>query len=297
MHGCRVPEGVGRDTTLTEALALAGGCMHGPPQAVGDGRPRERPASFGWEQRLVWSSIDLREPPADLNRRRGPDGNGSVLTVFPVKVDVWTALQSDIDNLYADCLRYASPRVVESSQQYSVALSRPRRGIRRIENSLDLFSGEKSDQGLATAFQRNRERALNHRERLRVLEGGETQEGADSRQPGVPAVDGVLPDLLQVIKKRQHKWGVQIGEHEAVRGRLPMIPGKHEEQPEAITIGRHGLRAGVTLPDETVQEELFNQSGKTAFRAGCLHWESPDEKPENRSDAVLINSGVAEMYQ
>ena len=77
-----------------------------------------------------------------------------------------------------------------------------------------------------------------------------------------------------------------------------MVASKLEEEPEAVAIGCHRLRTRVALTHQPFQKELFDELGKSAFRGlGCLHWRPPDEKQENRWDAPLINSGVAEIYQ
>lgn len=55
-------------------------------------------------------------------------------------------------------------------------------------------------------------------------------ERTDGRQPRVAAPNGVVPILFEVIKKREHQGGIQIGQHQPFGGFIPSIPSELEEQ-------------------------------------------------------------------
>src|SRR2546429_9948330 len=76
-----------------------------------------------------------------------------------------------------------------------------------------------------------------------------------------------------------------MGQHQAFGWFVPSIASELEEQPKAVAIGCHSLRARIALANQAVQEELFDEFGKPTFwGVEGFHWRSPREKWGNGWD-------------
>ena len=68
---------------------------------------------------------------------------------------------------------------------------------------------------------------------------------------------------LQVVQKGRDKWSVNFLQRKLGGGLVQTLFGKLEPQPESVAIGTNGVRADLPLPYQALEEEPFQQGGKT----------------------------------
>jgi len=72
-------------------------------------------------------------------------------------------------------------------------------------------------------------------------------------QPAIAGLHAVAPLALQVIKEGTQKRGIQILKAQVAGLPCLGLRNKHQQQPEGVTIGGHGMRAGPQLRLLTVR--------------------------------------------
>src|SRR5207248_7786483 len=100
-----------------------------------------------------------------------------------------------------------------------------------------------------------------------LLEPEVVEEGMDGRQARVPAPGAVAAGFLKVIEEVADEGRVQILEGQLRRGLPQSLLGESQEQAESVPVSRDGVRAGPTLPQETVGEEGLHQTGEVRVGA------------------------------
>ncbi len=88
----------------------------------------------------------------------------------------------------------------------------------------------------------------------------------DSSQAGVAGGDAVASLVFEVIEEAAHQHGVQIGKIEL--GGFLSGPrfGEGQQQPERVTVGVDGVRAGISLTTEPADEEGLHGGSDGAHR-------------------------------
>jgi hypothetical protein len=95
-------------------------------------------------------------------------------------------------------------------QKGVVTASQPRRSIRRRQQRLDLWPGQKAHQGAPLSLVRNRQHSLDDSAVRRRFQRGVAEERPDGRQTEVPAPGAIAPAVFQIFQERADQRGIQI---------------------------------------------------------------------------------------
>ena len=116
--------------------------------------------------------------------------------------------------------------------------------------------------------------ALNQGTVFGALQGRVAKERVNRRQTGIPAADGVMTFLFQMVKESADKGCVQVRQRQFGRSLFQPFLREGKNQAEHVAIAADGLRTGAPLRDEPFSEKSFHQSCKTIE---FFHWEFPFE--------------------
>ena len=165
-------------------------------------------------------------------------------------------------------------------EQRVIAAPEPRALIGRGEQRVDLGPGEKGDLAPRETLAGHGEHALDLRGMGGGLECGVSKERVDGGQPQIPAPH-TQAVRFELIQKRADQRGVHGLQTESRRRRVQPLVGKFQEQAERIAIGRNGVGARLSLLQETVREEPF-QEGRQRDVGGIMT-DPPSAAPRGAS--------------
>ena len=96
--------------------------------------------------------------------------------------------------------------------------------------------------------------------------------------------------VFAIIKERTDERGIDLRDIEVRRFNGQARGRKADQQPQGVSIRRHGMRTGLSLPHESLGEERLER------RRERTHTPPPRER-WRRSPASASNSGAADRYQ
>ena len=119
---------------------------------------------------------------------------------------------------------------------------------------------------------------------------GEAEKGVDGGEATIAGPHAHAPAMLEVVEERCDECGVEILERELCWRDLLRVLREAQQHAEGVTIGGDGVRAGVALGAEALDEECLERGSKRC------HWRTSPRSPR-RSAAAANNSGDADKYQ
>src|SRR5438128_1745170 len=122
---------------------------------------------------------------------------------------------------------------------------------------------------------------------LRMTKGGKAKQRANGGQPRVARPDAVLVLVFAIIEERTDQRGIDLCDVQ-VRGFNGHARGrKADQQSQGVSIRRHGMGTGLSLPHESLGEErLERRRERTHTPPPRYRW--------RRSPASSSNSGAAD---
>ena len=82
----------------------------------------------------------------------------------------------------------------------------------------------------------------------------------------------VVAFVFEIIEERAEECGVEIRQRDFRRRLAQLLLGKGQQNAESVPVARQGVRAGLSLPDETIGEERLEEGGE---RSGGAHGREP----------------------
>jgi hypothetical protein len=105
------------------------------------------------------------------------------------------------------------------NQKGMVTASQPLRSIRRPQQRLDLWPGQKAHECASLPLVRNRQHSLDDFALRRRFQCGVTEERPNGRQTQVSALGSIAPAVFQIFQKRADQRGIQFMQRQ-LRGSL-----------------------------------------------------------------------------
>ncbi len=163
-------------------------------------------------------------------------------------------------------------RPVRTASKMSAWSRRPDQQVRSGAASSASISMRvrEADELAAAAFARHRQHALDDRTVARLLQRGVAEERVDGRQARIATARRVAAPLLKVIEEGANDAWIEVLQSERGRLLLEALPSEAEQQPKRVAVGSNRVGARLTLTDQTVSEEGFEQAGEVGRGASVL---------------------------
>ena len=232
-------------------------------------RERRRPPLSG--KRGVCGSGSSCTIHAQALGRALPQGDHALLAPLPGDLDVQRGIERNIEPAQAKGFGDAGTRIVQQCQEDTIAPAAPGRSGGSFEDGGNLLARQVAQGRPLQAFHRDGQDPLDNRQRGRVLGRGVFQERPQRRKPRVAGADTVPPLLFQVVQEARDGGRVQISQSESGELLLPARLEVGQQEAEGIAVGRDGLRTGVLLLDQALEEESLNQGRKRRSRCVGVH--------------------------
>jgi hypothetical protein len=130
----------------------------------------------GWEQWVVDGASPLAQPSPQNGCCGGSERSGSLLSAFPPAPQVRACSEGDIATAQPDQLGHSKPGLDGHRKQGVVSAADPTRTVRAGEEGVDLWLGEKRDEGPVGALWWDGEHAGDEVSVLGVAEGCEAEQ-------------------------------------------------------------------------------------------------------------------------
>lgn len=269
-----------------------GGCCGVFGDEVGNGVSAEVGPTSAGEQRIVGLPVAFSEPFSEDSDHSGRDRDCSLFASFAVgDVDVSTGpIELNIGDGERCCFCDPEPGLGHDGEDGVVASPAPGVGVGGGEQCFGFGSGEERDGGPVGPFLGDCEGALDRLGVFGVLVGRVFVERSDRGEAGVAGGGAVVPFGFEVVEKPSDEGGVKLTDIKIGWVGVGVVGGVGDEEPEGVSVGGDGVRAGGSLFDEPVTEERLKG------RSECGH-ESTPAAASSRSAANPRSSGVASKYQ
>ena len=216
----------------------------------------------------------------------GGQGHDPLLATLAGAAQVGTGAECDIAAVEAGELSQPQPGLNGDGEHGPVAPSFPTARVGGGEQRLGFVVGEEGDDGLVVSLLGDGEHPGDQLGVFGVAESGVAEQGPDGGEAVVAGPGRVVPVSFQMRQEGADDVGADVVEAQSARGLAGSFGHEAQQQPEAVSVGGDGGRAGLTLADETFGEEPLQGRGEQAHRVAA--WAA-----SSRAAAWPNNSGVA----
>jgi len=232
-----------------------------------DGVATQRPASRRWEDGLLLVTSRLLAKPrvedaSDVVAKR----SAARFPPFALTANMGAGAKHHVLAAQPNQLGHPESRLNGKEQERAVSAANPRGGIRSGKKRLDFLRCEELDWPTLEPLVGNGEHPLAEQRVCRLGQRDVLEEAVKGRQARVAGAGAVPALFFEVVEELGHERRVDVFDVEA-RGRLVQTRGREPQQePEGVAVRTDGVRAGLSLPNEAVDEEALEKRLKSHDR-------------------------------
>lgn len=235
-----MPKLVRRDAALAKRGATGRGRSQGDLELVSHPGTGQGAAKTIGQQRLLGFQSLFFEPRFEEAPGALAKGQNALLATFADEANGFALILGHVAGPQMDNLGNPRARIVEQLKEQTVSAASPAGRTRSLQDCLDLYLREETNQPALPPLSRNRQDALYLR---RLGDRSKRQEipskGAQGAPPGIASAGFIMPLSCQVIQNSQHVGNCKVRQVQGGRRLAVSLLQESQEKAEGVSVRGH----------------------------------------------------------